>query len=222
MPLHKPRSDLRLDPRRLAGRFDRVAWCYRFLERLFLVPRQARTIALEWLDLHPGDSVLSIGCGQGRSLGALAKAVGPDGHVNGIDLSTVMLRDAERRIRKNSARNVRLQRISLFQLRDKEHYDRAFFEFSLSSFGDPQAAIRRAWDLLEPGGRSVVLDGRLPPRLSWLTKPALPAIRWFLDHTVLGDPDMDPSEELRRSGIPHRIRWFLGGTYFVACLEKQR
>jgi SAM-dependent methyltransferase len=108
----------------------------------------------------------------------------------------------------------------MVQLRDPEGYDRIWFELSLNSFGDPQAALQQAWALLRPGGRCVVLDGRLPPRLNWLTRRTMPVIRWLLERTVLGDPDMDPSKEVARAGLTHQLRWFRGGTWFVATMEK--
>jgi ubiquinone/menaquinone biosynthesis C-methylase UbiE len=41
--------------------------------------------------LRAGQSVLDVGCGAGACLFAAAWAVGPDGHVTGIDLAAGML-----------------------------------------------------------------------------------------------------------------------------------
>jgi SAM-dependent methyltransferase len=41
--------------------------------------------------LRPGQAVLDVGCGAGACLFAAARAVGPDGHVTGIDLAAGML-----------------------------------------------------------------------------------------------------------------------------------
>ena len=116
--------------------------------------------------------------------------------------------------------NIELRRADLLQFDANEKFTEVFFEFSLSSFGDPQAALAHAWKLLAEGGKLVVLDGRLPPRIAWLTKPMLPVIRWLLEQTVLGDPDMDVSQELLKTELPLRTEWFRSGTYFVACLTK--
>src|SRR6185437_13943105 len=45
---------------------------------------------LDLLDLQPGDVVLDIGCGDGRTTLAIAKRV-PEGHVVGVDLSAEMV-----------------------------------------------------------------------------------------------------------------------------------
>lgn len=221
MPSATSRPNPRNDARWVAARFDRVAWCYPLLEPLFLVPERARTTALDMLAIRPGDRVLSVGCGRGRSLPALAHAVGPGGEVVGIDLSQRMLRLAEERMKDREPHNIELKRADLLRFDEDGKFTGIYFEFSLSSFGDPQAAIAQAWKLLPPGGTLVVLDGRLPPRMSWLTKPMLPVIRWLLERTVLGDPDMDASKELIKTGLPHRVEWFRSGTYFSACLRKE-
>ena len=46
-------------------------------------------------ELRPGHAVLDVGCGAGACLFAAARAVGPDGHVTGIDLAAGMLARAE-------------------------------------------------------------------------------------------------------------------------------
>lgn len=217
MPALKPRTNPRKDPRWVEARFDRIAPWYSVVEPLFFVPSITRREALRSLHCASGDRVLSVGCGSGRSLVQLAGAVAHEGVVHGIDLSKRMLQRAHARLERDHIANVKLEHLNLFDVDPETRYDRIYFEFSLSSFGDPQAAIQKARELLEPKGVLVVLDGRLPPRFRWLTKPAMPAIRWLLENTVLGDPDMDAAWELERSGMPCRVKWFRGKTYFVAC-----
>ena len=68
----------------------------------------------------------------------------------------------------------------------------------------------------------VVLDGQLPPKLRWLTHPLMPLIRWPLERTVLGDPDMRSIEALEQLGSEVHLAWFRRGTYFVAQLLKSQ
>ena len=58
---------------------------------------------LDALEPKPGDSILELGCGHGRSLSRLAAAVAPHGRIVGIDPSEVMRRTAKRRSRREIA-----------------------------------------------------------------------------------------------------------------------
>lgn len=138
----------------------------------------------------------------------------------GIDLSPVMVRKADAHCRREGIGNTQVICTDLFAYLDPAGFDRVWMEYSLNCFSDPQEALRKAWSLVRPNGRCVVQDGRLPPRYAWLTARTMPAIRWVMEHSLMGDPDMDPSVEVARTGLPHRIRWSRGGTWFVATLEK--
>ena len=67
---------------------------------------EARQRGLELLNIQPGESVLEIGFGTGHTLVALAKAVGPSGHVVGIDISTGMRDVARNRLRDENCENL--------------------------------------------------------------------------------------------------------------------
>lgn len=217
-----PRLPLRLDPERVRGRFDRIARYYRFFELLFLVPEKLRPLSVQRLALRPGERVVSVGCGQGRSLPLMSKAVGPAGHVTGVDLSSGMLQHAYERILWEGMNNVSIIHGDIRNYTASAPLDAVLFSFSLTTLGDPQVILPHLWEQLRPGGRVVVVDAQLPPRAAFLLKPLLPLIRWFLEHTVLGDPDMRPIEELRRLGPPVQVRQWRLGFYFIASVVKPR
>ncbi|WP_226899627.1 methyltransferase domain-containing protein [Nonomuraea phyllanthi] len=56
--------------------------------------RDYKQQVLELLDLHPGQTVLDIGCGPGTDLAAMATAVAPAGQVIGVDRDPVMIAEA--------------------------------------------------------------------------------------------------------------------------------
>ncbi len=66
-------------------RFDRLAPIYRLMDLLWLLPPGICAQGVEQLGLTHGISVLEVGCGTGRNLPALVKAVGPAGRVCGVD-----------------------------------------------------------------------------------------------------------------------------------------
>ena len=104
--------------------------------------------------IRPGDRVLDVGCGCGEITLAVGRLASP-GEVVGLDLSRLMLDEAERLA---APPNVR------FQLGDAQSYPLppASFDVVISSFGvmffdDPLAAFRNLRRALRPGGRLAFL-----------------------------------------------------------------
>ena len=51
--------------------------------------------ALELADARSGEKAIDVGCGPGGTTAALAKSVGPDGHVLGVDISRPLIEAAQ-------------------------------------------------------------------------------------------------------------------------------
>lgn len=90
--------------------YDRVAPFYDLLTAHYRWSGADRIAdeAIRQLHLRPGDTVVELGTGTGRNLGALSSAVGPGGHVVGVDLSPEMLQRAATRIADHRLANVEL------------------------------------------------------------------------------------------------------------------
>lgn len=219
-PVPLPTPARRLDPGWVGSRFDRIADIYRVFEVLYMVPSRIRPLSVDRLALLPGERAISVGCGQGRSLPMMAKAVGPTGHVTGIDLSARMLAHAYDRILEESLHNVSIIKGDIRSYRASVPLDAALFSFSLTTLGDPEAVLEHVWAQLRPGGRLVVADAQLPPRLAPVLKPVLPLIRRFQEATVLGDPDMRPLQLLQQLGPPVQVEELRGRSYFIASVTK--
>jgi ubiquinone/menaquinone biosynthesis C-methylase UbiE len=67
-----------------------------------------RRRAVDWLAPQPGDTVLDVGCGTGLSFELLLAAVGPSGHIVGIEQSPQMIDKARERVQRHGWRNVTL------------------------------------------------------------------------------------------------------------------
>ncbi len=103
---------------------------------------------------RPGERVLDIGCGTGVTTQPYAEAVGPTGHVTGIDISQPMLDAARRRIDAAGLHNVTLT-LADAQVHEfaPAAYDLLTSRLGVMFFADPTAAFRNLFGALRPGGR---------------------------------------------------------------------
>jgi ubiquinone/menaquinone biosynthesis C-methylase UbiE len=76
--------------------YDRLAPWYDWVEAPF--EHQARAAGLRLLDARPGERVLEIGVGSGHTLATLARQVGPEGSLVGVDLSLRMVQATRGRL----------------------------------------------------------------------------------------------------------------------------
>lgn len=105
-------------------------------------------LAMDRLDLRPGQRVVDLGCGAGRTTVELASRVGPGGSVVGVDISAGMLAAARERAARLGAGNVEFVHADV-QVHDlgEARFDAAYSRFGVMFFADPVAAfanVRRA------------------------------------------------------------------------------
>jgi SAM-dependent methyltransferase len=129
-------------------------------------------IVADRLGLAPGERVLDVGCGCGESTLELARRVGPDGRVVGVDVSATMLARAGERVAE-----ARLGNVALLQGDAQEHpFDAAAFDVVYSRFGvmffaDPVAAFANLRRALRPGGRLGFVCWQALGVNPWMTVP---------------------------------------------------
>jgi SAM-dependent methyltransferase len=99
MDLRTPDAALSLAQyRRLAPLYDEATWMMEPLRRR----------AIDRLRLHPGDTVVDVACGTGKSFALIEEQIGPRGRLIGIDHSAEMLEIARRRVERAGWSNVSL------------------------------------------------------------------------------------------------------------------
>lgn len=101
-----------------------------------------------------GDRVLDVATGLGEPAATAARAVGPDGHVEGIDLSPGMLEFAQRRATRMGLANLSFREADANALDVLDSpYDAILCRWGLMFISDLEATLRSFRGLLKPGGR---------------------------------------------------------------------
>ncbi len=137
--------------RELAEGYDASCWT--------VEPGRVEAIAL--LDLRPGQTVLDVACGTGKSFPTLAQAVGPTGRVIGVEQSPDMARIAQQRIDELGLKNVRQIVAPVEEAVIDGPVDALFFHYTHDVLRTPPA-LARVFGAARPGARVVLVGFKLP------------------------------------------------------------
>ena len=130
------------------------------LQRLY---RPLRSQAIARAALQPGDRVLDLACGTGQNFEHILEAIGPKGHLVGVDYSAGMLARARARVSKRGWDNVRLvqkdaRQLGVEDLGCAEGVDGVICTLGLSVIPEWERVFDATFELLEPGGRYTIFD----------------------------------------------------------------
>lgn len=197
----------------VARRYDRLAPYIKLFEWLLWIPAGLRRRAAKALALRSGDRVLEIGCGTGRNLRFLREAVGPAGHVYGVDLSAGMLAKARALGDRSGWHNVSLICSEALVYTAPEPLDGVLFSLSYNTMPHHREVLRHALSQLRPGGRVVIMDAKLPS--GRFGRAILPFSLWLMRRTFLGNPLIQPWNDLARATDDFEMRQYLFDSYYI-------
>ena len=121
------------------------------------------------LSIRPGDRVIDIGCGTGRTTLEAAR-LSSEGSALGVDLSSKMIARAKERARDEGVGNATfVQGDAQVHRFHPAAADVAISLYGAMFFGDPIAALTNIARGLRPGGRLALLAWRELDRNEWLT-----------------------------------------------------
>jgi len=132
-----------------------------WLERSEREQEEHPRLAVQLLNVQPGQVVADIGAGSGYYTALLSRAVGPTGKVFATDIQPGMIRLLQDRIRREKLQNVEplLSTTSDPRL-PASTLDLALLVDVYHEFSEPQLMLRKIRDALKPGGRLVLLEFR--------------------------------------------------------------
>lgn len=114
---------------------------------------------ISFLDLHPGEKVLDLGCGRGEETLQAATLVGGDGFAWGLDITPKMIERAQQRANQGSIKNVVFLISSMEKiLLEDASMDAVLSNCAINHVEDKVAVYREIYRLLKSGGRFVVSD----------------------------------------------------------------
>ncbi len=167
--------------------------------------------ALDKAQVRAGETVLDVGCGCGETSALLAKAVGPQGRVVAVDVSSPILAEARTRLASFDNVETILADAATYPL-PQDSFDLMFSRFGVMFFGDPTAAFSNIRKALKPDGRLVFACWRSPQENGWMTAP-FEAVK----HLLPPMPKLDPETPGPLSfGDPSRVTRVLTGAGFTS------
>lgn len=184
------------DPDRVRQLFDAMAGTYERVNELtsFGFSRRWRRQAVDWLAPAPGATVLDVMTGMGEGWPHLARRIGPEGRIIGIDLSPGMLRRATSRRMGAGAPSIEARLgDALDSGIEGGSVDALLCLFGIKTLSGAQRdrfASEVAW-VLRPGGRFALIEVSVPP---WriLRVPYMAYLRHVVPiagRLLLGDPE---------------------------------
>ena len=176
-----PRSAV-LDPHEVRSLYDRVAPIYDIAAAPYVLfgGRRLAQNAIDELRIKPGATVIDLGTGTGWNLPHLSAAVGPTGHVIGVDISPGMLTRAQHRLDRHNITNVDLVEHDITTYQPPHPPDAIISTFAIEMLPDYDHIISRYIQTLAPGGRIATTGLRHPERWpDWLITAGTAFMRIF-------------------------------------------
>ncbi len=193
--------------------YDRVAPVYdEYLPLLFSTfdsnERDIRNAMVDRMRLSPGQVVLEVGAGSGRTSSVIAARLKGAGHLYVHDISRGILLKAAERLHDEALQVSYVVGNAVYLPFPDNHFDAIFHFGGLNMFSDVARSFREMARIVRPGGRVVVGDESMPP---------------WLRHTefakVLINSSSHYDSELPLAALPVEARdvtieYILGGAFY--------
>lgn len=159
--------------------------------------KKQRGLLVKRLDLTAGSTVIDLCCGTGKNLSYLVDAVGPNGHVIGVDRSAGMLDSASEKAKTGNWTNVEMIHADVESWPIPSNASAVLSTFGLEMVPGYESVIQRVASALPTNGRLGLLGLKYPDRWpDWLVNIGISLHKPFGVSTVmprsnLGKPPSD-------------------------------
>lgn len=176
-----------------------------YLEVVGDLVRRQKEHTYELMHLRPGDRALDVGCGSGTDTIAMARKVGPTGHVTGVDYDPQMIAIADREADKAGVRawvTHRQADASALPF-ESSAFDSCRSERLFIHLAEPGRALSEMVRVTKPGGWLVVFDP------DWGTQS-------------IDTPEVDTERKLARVHAERRMNNGYSGRQLYRLFKQQR
>lgn len=210
--------------------FENMDKMYRYQRYFYDLTRKyyllGRDKLIAEMDIQAGENILEAGCGTGRNLAILAQKY-PKANFFGLDASSVMIEESQKKVDSKSLKNVQLQ----IALADDFNFDKTFnlakpfdtifFSYSISMIPPWKESIANALKNLKSGGSFYIVDFYDQKDLpGWFQKLLQGWLRQF--HVQFWGELMPHLESLEKQGLGKLTVTSLYRRYsFIAKFEKK-
>ena len=164
--------------KRIYAYYSRV---YDFIFKRWLFPRQQQ--AIQALKISPGQRILDVGVGTGFSLPLYPQHA----HVVGVDLSSKMLREAQKKVLQERLRHVALMEMDASHLAFPDStFDVVIVAFVISVVPDPLQVLAEIKRVSKPEGHIIIINhfqshNKVMAQLEKWVSPLCAKIGWRSD-----------------------------------------
>lgn len=199
--------------------FSRIAKRYDLMNSIlsFRMHKSWRKFTMERMNVQPGESAIDVAAGTGDWTIALAKVVGSQGRVVGIDFCQEMLDCAIPKIAEAGvSKQVQLMQGNAMDLPFSDHtFDYATIGFALRNVPDVMHVLKEMTRVVKPGGMVVSLE------LSKPTWPLFSKLYYLYFEKILPTVgSLAAKDHVSYQWLPESLREFPDASQLAAMFEQ--
>lgn len=161
-----------------------------------------RRMMVSRLELQPGQRALEVSVGTGTNLPFMVEAVGAAGPLVGLDLSRGMLRQCEKKVRRQGLAACLIEGEAAHLPFSDDAFDAVLHFGGINEFGDKKGAVEEMARVAKSGAKIVIADEGVNPN-----KPPSFRNRLLLRLNPLYEHD-PPTDLIPSEAKNLRVTWF--------------
>jgi ubiquinone/menaquinone biosynthesis C-methylase UbiE len=171
-----------------------------------------RVKAIDRLNLGPGQRVLEVCSGTGTNLRLMARCVGSEGRLLGLDISPAMLEMCRRKLRGHTLAFDLIEGEAAHLPFANHVFDAVLHHGGIAEFGDKKGAIEEMMRVARPGAKIAICDPGVPP------DKRLPLVSRLLLRLQPAYAQEPPLHLIPPQARDVHVTWFRGDAWYIIDL----